>query len=162
MERDFAGLLFSYVGQILPKRDERGERGKVIAYLPQKRHRNEQNLPLHEYGNGPFCRFQIAQESRWRLGGVYVLAEGEESRYVGETQELTNRWRTRGYGSIQPRNCFHRGQPTNCRINNLIYERTRTGADFYLWFRPIDGADVKKRKEAEAKLVKELSPPWNK
>ena len=134
VEHSFAGYSFECVGPIQPKRDGRGE---VIGELPQPRYRNENNLPLNNYGKGPFCRFRVARG--WQSSGVYILMKGEEPLYAGETQNLEDRWGSIGYGGISPRNCYKGGQETNCRINNLIYRDTKTGAGFELWFHPVEG-----------------------
>ena len=154
-ERRIAGLFFSYVGPIRPERDGRGE---VIGELPQSRFRNERNLSLNKYGEVPFCRFRVALG--WRWSGVYVLVNGDDPLYVGECQNLEVRWGPTGYGSISPRNCYKGGQDTNCRINNLIYRETKTGAGFDLWFHPVEG-DKHARLTVESELVSVLKPPWN-
>ena len=154
-ERCFAGLPFSYVGAIRLERDERGE---VSGLLPQYRYHNEHNLPLHKYGRGPFCRFRVALG--WPRSGIYVLGNGDDPLYIGECQNLEDRWGTNGYGHISPRNCYTRGQETNCRINNLIYRETKTGAGFDLWFHPVEG-DKHARLAVESELVAVLEPPWN-
>ena len=154
-QRRIAGLSFSYVGAIRPQRDRRGE---VVGELPQSKFRNERNLRLHKYGRGPFCRFRVAQG--WQRGGVYILTNGDAPLYVGECQNVEDRWGTNGYGAISPRNCYIGGQETNCRINSLIYRGIKTGARFDLWFHPIVG-DKQTRLAVESKLVTALRPPWN-
>ena len=126
-DRRYCGLIFSYVGRILPDRDERGD---VIRMMPQARYQNDSNLPLHNYGDGPFCKFRVAVG--WRRGGVYVLATAERPLYVGECESLEARWGATGYRNISPRACFKGGQETNCRINNLIYTRAKTGVQLDL------------------------------
>lgn len=155
-QRRIADLSFSHVGAIRPQRDRHGE---VIAELPQTRFRNERKLPLHKYGRGPFCRFRVAVG--WQRSGVYVLTNGNIPLYVGECQNLENRWGPNGYGGISPRNCYTGGQETNCRINNLIYAGTKTGAVYDLWFHAIAG-DKQARLTVESKLVATLRPLWNK
>ena len=154
-QRCVGGLLFSHVGPVRPNRNQCGE---VIGELPQSRFRNERNLPLNKYGEGPFCRFRVALG--WGRSGVYVLMNGDTPLYVGECQDLEVRWGPTGYGSISPRNCYKGGQETNCRINNLIYRGTKTGAGFNLWFYPVEG-DKHSRTAIERELVSVLSPPWN-
>jgi hypothetical protein len=56
---------------------------------------------------------------------VYLISVGERAIYVGECRHLAQRFNM-GYGTIQPRNCYERGQQTNCRINMLIFEEART------------------------------------
>ena len=153
--RSFAGYSFESVGPIQPARDESGE---VIGELPQPRYRNENNLPLNKYGRGPFCRFRVARG--WQSSGVYVLMNGDDPLYVGECQNLDDRWGSNGYGGISPRNCYKGGQETNCRINNLIYKDTKTGAGFELWFHPVE-RDKRAREAVESELIDSLNPPWN-
>ncbi len=155
LEHSFAGLSFSYIGPIRPERDERGE---IIEELPQSKFRNERDLPLHKYGEGPFCQFRVA--FGWQQSGIYVLTNGDDPCYVGECQNLEDRWGTTGYGRISPRNCYKGGQETNCRVNNLIYRETKTGAKLALWFHSIDG-DKQDRLAVESELVAALKPPWN-
>jgi len=155
-QRRIADLSFSHVGAIRPQLDRRGE---VIAELPQTKFRNERKLPLHKYGRGPFCRFRVAVG--WQRSGVYVLTNGDIPLYVGECQNLENRWGRNGYGGISPRNCYTGGQETNCRINNLIYTGTKTGTEYDLWFHP-EVDDKQARLTVERRLVAALRPPWNK
>ena len=154
-ERTFADYTFNHVGPIRPERDKRGE---VIGHLPQSRFQNESNLPLNKYGSGPFCRFRVAMG--WHYSGIYVLAHGEDSLCVGECEDLDRRWGPNGYSNISPRNCYKGGQETNCRINNLIFEKSKAGAEFDLWFVPTEG-DKQARLEIERELVSALNPPWN-
>ena len=155
VERSFAGYSFESVGPIQPARDESGE---VIGELPQPRYRNENNLPLNNYGEGPFCRFRVARG--WQSSGTYILVNGDVPLYVGECQNLEDRWGPNGYGGISPRNCFKGGQETNCRVNNLIYKETKSGAGFDLWFHPVEG-DKHARLVIENELIAALNPPWN-
>ena len=157
MERSFAGLPFSYVESIRPECDERGD---VTEDMPQARFCNERNLLLHKYGEGPFCWFRIAQEDRWQRSGIYILTCGGDPRYIGECQNLAQRWGPGGYGRISPRACYSGGQQTNCRINNLIYRGAKSGVQFDLWFHPIE-SDKQVRRVVESKLVATLEPPWN-
>ena len=157
MQRHFAGLAFSLVGLIRPERDVDDN---VVEYLPQSRYANRDNLKLNPYGHGPFCRFKIARGREWRRSGIYVLTCGGSPIYVGETVDMERRWGSNGYGSISPRNCFQRGQPTNCRLNNLILQGAKSGRVFDLWFHPIDGGK-QDRLDVERMLVAHLNPSWN-
>ena len=150
-----AGHSFVFVGSVRPERDERGE---VIGNLPQSGYPNERSLPLNRYGEGPFCEFRVA--SGWKQSGVYVLMAGGNPLYVGECQNLEDRWGRRGYGHISPRNCYKGGQETNCRINNLIYWETKSGAEFELLFNRVEGNEHTRR-DIESELVSALKPPWN-
>ena len=102
--RTLAGHSFNLVGPIRPERDGRGE---IIGDLPQSKYRNEGNLPLNRYGKGPFCRFRVALG--WRQRGVYVLMAGGNPLYVGECQNLHERWGPMGYGTISPSELLQEG-----------------------------------------------------
>ena len=155
MERSIGGHSFILVGTIRPERNERGE---VIGHLPQSEYRNEKNRPLNRYGEGPFCRFRVARG--WRLSGVYILMNGDIPLYVGQCQNLEARWGSNGFGGISPANCYKGGQETNCRINNLIYRETESGAEFELLFHPVEGNEHALR-DIEGELVSALKPSWN-
>ena len=79
----------------------------------------------------------------------------EKPKYVGECEDLAKRWNM-GYGNISPRNCFIGGQPTNCRINNLILCAYKAGSEIKLLFYPTDN-----RFEIESFFIKGLTPEWN-
>ena len=154
-EHSFAGYMFFHIGLIRPERDRRGA---VIYDLPQRRYRNERNLTLHKYGRGPFGRFRIPPN--WSRSGVYVLTNGDRrALYVGECQNLQSRW-NHGFGRISPRNCYQKGQETNCRINSLIHQGTTTDEKFDLWFYPVNGGK-RARKAVESELIAALKPLWN-
>ena len=153
MERRFGEWLFSLVGKILPERDERSE---VVA----EEYAAEGNLELHKHGHGPFCRFQIAQETRWQCGGVYILTEDGRPLYVGESGDLKRVWGTNGFGRITPANRAKGSRSTMCRINNGIFRESQKGAEFCLWFHPVEGGNTE-RKKVKDDLVAELIPPWN-
>jgi len=105
--------------------------GKIVEHLPQERYKNEDDLPLNKYGAGPFCKFKIP--SGYNSAGVYAIVVGGKTKYVGECENLSSRYNM-GYGNISPRNCFIGGQETNCRINNLILNSTKSGIPVSLWF----------------------------
>ena len=149
--RQIGPYLFQFVDMVVP---EQGPDGHFIEYFPQDRYRNAKRLPLNRHGRGPFCCFRI------RCGlpytGVYALTVNSDIAYIGECQNLSERFGPRGYGLISPRNCFKGGQSTNCKINNLILESAKAGKQIDLWFhRTLD------RKRIEAELIQRLSPPWN-
>ena len=145
-----AGYEFRYVCDIAPARDRNGT---LEILMPQHRYRNARNLPLNAYGQGPFCKFTIANALQGR--GVYVLTVDDQIRYIGECANLSVRFNA-GYGNISPRNCFKGGQETNCRLNNLIYGTAQAGQCIALWF--FRTADYK---AIEASLRRALQPPWN-
>jgi hypothetical protein len=63
-----------------------------------------------------------------------------------------------GYGQISPRNCYIGGQPTNCRLNHLIYLASKDGKKVDLWFMPTGD-----RFAIEAALIQQLQTRqrWN-
>ncbi len=151
MKRDFAGYEFDFIAQIDPELDPSGG---VREFMPQSHYQNSKSLPLNSHGSGPFCQFRI--RSDLPLQGVYVITVNSEVIYVGECQNLSERFNARGYGTIHPRNCFEGGQPTNCKINNLVLQKTKLGGKIELWFR-----ETYDRKNLEASLIGKLRPMWN-
>jgi hypothetical protein len=127
--------------------------GSVILFAPQARYRNERNLPLHRYGAGAFCKFTISRSVR--ASGVYILAIGDEVRYVGECVNLSARFNA-GYGNISPKNCFSGGQSTNCRLNHHVHMAIQAEETVTLWF-----LQTANHKSIEAKLRLALRPIWN-
>lgn len=151
MERQFAGHSFKRVGDIQPERDRIGE---PVQCRPEAM----PNVPLHSYGQGPFCRFSVAQQRDWRLGGVFVVTCDEAVRSVGETVNLARFWDFRG--RITPSAVRQRGgQQTHCRINSLILGEAKRGADIVLWFHSVEQDAA--RKELKARLIAALNPPWD-
>ena len=145
-----AGYEFEHICDIEPARETDGS---VRRFMPQDRYENFRNLPLNNYGAGPFCKFTIP--SRFRSCGVYVLTIDDEVRYVGECANLSSRFNA-GYGNISLKNCFKGGQETNCRLNNLVYLAAQAGGHISLWFfRPADF------KSLEAALRTTLNASWN-
>jgi len=122
--------------------------------MPQARYHDANNSPLNKYGNGPFCKFSIPCNACGE--GVYALFVNDTLKYVGECEDLVNRFNM-GYGNISPKNCYQGGQPTNCRINHLILECFQEGSRIGLFFLP-----TRERHNVEYALIKEFSPEWNK
>ena len=151
MDREFDGYRFQLVCRIEP---EHGADCRIREFMPQSRYRNVKRLPLNPHGRGPFCQFRIPADRPY--AGVYVLTVNGTPRYVGECVHLSERFNARGYGTIHPRNCYKGGQPTNCRVNNLILEAARAGQNLELWFH-----ETANRKPLEAHLVSRLQTPWN-
>ncbi len=146
----FAGTRLSKVCDI---RAAAGESDSVGEYYPQKRFKNSRNLKLNRYGQGPFCKFKIA--NGLNKPGVYVISVRGSPQYVDECQNLSSRFNT-GYGNISPRNCFVGGQETNCRINNLICRHSKQGDPIELYF-----TESSNHKDLERHLRKQEPLPWN-
>ncbi len=127
--------------------------GSIRVFMPQSRYDNKAGLSLNRYGTGPFCKFKVPRELD--LSGVYAVQVGREVKYIGECKTLSSRYNM-GYGNISPRNCFVGGQETNCRINNLILQQAKSGADISLWFLPTN-----EYKMVERELRGSLSLSWN-
>jgi len=152
MEKKFDGLTFREVCEIVPELDGNGF---PVEYMPQSKYKSRTEIPLHEYGFGPFCKFKIPEKYNGKTG-VYIIEGDGESKYIGECEDLGMRFNM-GYGNISPRNCYKGGQPTNCRINNLILQTYKSGSKIKLLFLETDN-----RFEIERYLIKRLNPEWNK
>ncbi len=148
------GYEFALIGPIEPLRDDHG---RILEEMPQSRYRNAKGLSLHHYGTGPFFRFRVPAATR--DAGVYAITVDKLLKYIGKCDNLKERYGPRGYGVIHPRNCFEKGQPTNCRINNLILRELQTQREAHLWFRQEDDKDA--RSSLEAELIQLLKPEWN-
>lgn len=141
---------FEHIYDIAPEKEIDDN---IKAFYPQNKYENSNDLVLHKYGKGPFCRFAIPRELRRE--GIYLIKIDEEIKYVGECENLANRFNL-GYGNISPRNCFVGGQSTNCRINNEIYKNSINNYNVELYF-----YDTTNRFEVEWELINTLSPSWN-
>ena len=145
-----SGVLFLPVCEIIPELDSKGN---PKEHRPQSRYNNISNRPLHEYGNGPFCKFKVP--NCYNQPGVYLVLVDDTPKYVGECEHLGKRW-SMGYGNISPRKCYMKGQSTNCRVNNLILQAYKTGNRIRLLFHETDN-----RFEVERKLIADINPEWN-
>ncbi len=141
---------FTAVCELVP---DRTADGAVITYLPQARYPQAATTPLHTYGRGPFCRFQIPASLTGE--GVYIISCDEKPLYVGLCQNLADRF-NRGYGLISPRNCYRGGQSTNCKINSYVLRETQVGRLLRLLF-----MSTTRKATVERKLIAHLRPPWN-
>jgi hypothetical protein len=95
----WGGVGFGLVCLIEPRRQGK----RIVEERPHVRYDNQKGLPLHQWGAGPFCRFQIPPSKP--TVGVYVIAVDGQAMYVGETENLTTRYNN-GYGQISPRACL--------------------------------------------------------
>jgi hypothetical protein len=143
------GLEFSLVGDIEPARDTSG---RIIEFMPQAKYRDAVTAHLHQYGDGPFCKFRVATTCG---EGVYAFVVEGAVKYIGECEDLASRMNN-GYGNISPRNCYDGGQPTNCRVNALVRDEAARGHRITLWFHATHN-----RKLVEADVIWALQPPWN-
>jgi len=136
----------------------RSKNGTVIISYPQSRYDNKKGYALHRYGKGGFCGFKILPKWSGR-SGLYFFTLNNKIRYVGECQDLYNRINS-GYGLISPRNCFVRGQSTNCKINKFVlnhYKRKR----IKLWFCQTSNLSDVERRNLEDRLIEYTVPDLN-
>jgi hypothetical protein len=148
--RNVADYDFELICEVKPHRDTDGN---IRSFMPQDQYKNLGGLSLNKYGNGPFCKFKIPKNVT--VCGVYIITIDDEVQYVGECDNLSSRYNA-GYGNISPRNCFKKGQETNCRLNNLVHLRATKDETILLWF--FRTTDYKK---VERELRAILKPPWN-
>ena len=141
---------FELVASLAPERDQSGA---IIEYSPQGRYQRAGTIPLHKHGHGTFCKFRINVPAA--QAGVYALVVDGDVRYVGECDDLRERFNT-GYGIISPRNCYAGGQMTNCKINRRVLDVSKAGNGVDVYFHPSS-----QRKSVEARLIEQYSPPWN-
>lgn len=141
---------FEWAAQIRPEMDDKGA---VQPFQPHLAYANPQNLALHPFGEGPFCKFRIP--SNKQDGGVYLLLANDTPVYIGECTNLATRF-NHGYGAISPRDCYTGGRPTQCRINNLIYTALKARQNVEVWFHK-----SAKRSATATELIKMLRTPWN-
>jgi hypothetical protein len=135
---------------------KRDEEGVPMEYLPQGRYDNQAGHKLNPHGKGPFCQFLLPTLSE--SAGVYAIVVGEEVVYIGECQNLSERYGPRGYGVIHPRNCYVGGQSTNCKINARVLFSIRNRTSPALFF--LEETRFH-RKDVERDLVNRLQPRWN-
>lgn len=147
MKRQLGRYTFNLVAEI---NLDRAVTGQVLEYsyeLPA-------NVRLNRYAKGPFCKFSFLQNLP--LAGVYAITVGENVAYIGECQQLSDRFGPNGYGCIAARNCHRDGQATNCKINARILQAAKTGNSVGVWF-----FETNERHSLEQELIRELNPPWN-
>ncbi|SER50780.1 GIY-YIG nuclease family protein [Natrinema salaciae] len=134
---------------------ERNEEGQIALKMPQNRYDKSDEIPVHQYGWGPFCKFYADTFPYKETAGVYIFTANHQIVYIGETVNIHSRIQA-GYSNISPKNCFEGGQQTNCRINNAILEIVRNRGQVALWV-----MEAEDRKQREAELIEECNPSWN-
>jgi hypothetical protein len=148
---EIKGIPFKFVQELSPERDGAGQ---VKQFVPQDDAGKYAGKKLNKYGGGSFCRFSISSE--WAgCCGVYALFTKEKLLYIGECQDLSNRFNS-GYGYISFRNCLHDGQSTNCKINAMILRQYLGGNKVCLYF-----FETEDYKRIENVLLSKLTPPYN-
>ena len=140
---------FIKICNIKPREDD----GLIKEFYPQKRYVNRKGYSLHKYGEGHFCEFSI--NKRYKDEGVYFFRVGEKIKYIGKCDNLYRRI-YKDYGHIQPRNCYVKGQSTNCRINKLIIETAKSNQEIKLYFLKTSNKNI-----IEKELIGQYKPEWN-
>ena len=132
---------------------DHNSRGGITVYNPWERFPNRNGLMLHEWGEGPFCRFRIPGRFRDK-SGIYILVAGGKISFVGWCQNLVQRM-NQHYGTISPRRCYEGSEPENCLINHRILEiaQVKQKVSIYL----IQDGEP----ELCDEIVARLSPAWN-
>lgn len=102
--------------------------------------RSKREHPLHKYGEGPFCEFDIPDEIK-EDKGLYILVVDGIVRYIGKCNNTFKKRISEGYGHISPRNCFKGGQSTNCHINRKINEAIENGSKVLVGVHKMDRID---------------------
>ena len=145
--RRFGSYQFSFVDSILLELDKAG---KIKEYL----HELPPGVRGNRFGAGPFCRLKLPYAPA--NAGVYAITVGDDLKYIGECESLSDRFGPRGYGVIAARNCHHDGQSTNCKVNSLILKSVQAGERIEVWFN-----QAPRRQHIEAELLALLQPSWN-
>jgi hypothetical protein len=144
-------LKLNLVCEIEPKKDKSGQ---IFEYDFQEFKDTSTGLQFSQHGGGPFCRFSIPNGYSGKPG-VYFIFENQTLRYIGKCKDLAIRFNL-NYGIIELRNCLHKGQRTNCRINNQILCGVKEKKHYFLYFFETPSMD-----DLETKLIVYYHPPWN-
>ena len=146
---EVCGYTFLYLQDLCPECDAKG---CVKKYYPQAAYDNKAGLPLLQNGDGAFCQFGIAAD---HVPGVYLWVSDGRIIYIGETADLAERFNN-GYGHIAPRNCFIRGQSTNCKMNKVVLAYYESGKTIRLYF-----CQTAEHKRVELELLNKINTPYN-
>lgn len=123
---------FRPMGHIEPLKNEGGS---VFTDQPQFRYKNTRGRAYNPNCNDTteFTRFRV--EGLPKDSGVYVwLLDGEKTlSYIGRAKNLNERFSSKGYDRISPRNCFVGGQSTNCKMNHEVLKQYQDGKRFRLY-----------------------------
>lgn len=148
MKRNIGGLEFEFLGIVRLKKNSAGRIVEYTYTLPP-------GVKLNRYATGPFCSLDIPEPPQ--ASGIYALTVSDELKYIGETEDLAQRFGPAGYGQIARRNLHSDGRSTNCKINSLVLQVYKAGDSVSVWFTPA----VSERKTIESMLIAKLAPPWN-
>ncbi len=145
--RQLGGYEFWHVGSLQIRRTAEG-------LVDEYTHQLGPTIRTNAHGAGPFCYLGLPAAPA--AAGVYALFVAGELRYIGECQDLAERFGPRGYSQIHPRNCHHDGQSTNCKINARVLAAAKIGLMARVWFFPSSDRSIH-----ESDLISHFSPPWN-
>jgi len=132
---------------------DRNSRGGITEYNPWDRFPNKNGLMLHEWGEGPFCRFRIPGRFRDR-SGIYILVAGGKITFVGWCQNLVQRM-NQHYGTISPRKCYEGSEPENCLVNLRILEVSKKKQKVMIYLIQDGEPDMCDQ------IISALLPAWN-
>ena len=143
--RSFGPYEFRFIGKIQPLVDQTG---KILEY----NYKFPTSVRTNRYGSGPFCNFKL--DCTATTPGVYAITVQDVLQYIGECQNLFDRFGTNGYGYVAARNCHHDGQATNCKVNSIVLAAAKSDQSIGAWFYATTN-----RKSIEEELVNQLQPP---
>ena len=81
---------------------------------------------LNRYGDLTYCQFSINDSSVTSLKGLYTFSVGGTLKYVGRSTDSFARESTRAMDVFTRRTGYRDGQSTNCHVNALIADVTRS------------------------------------
>jgi hypothetical protein len=138
---------FQYLRELPPQKDDAGN---YIVERPQDDAEQRKTKKFHKYGNQDFCALDTG-ETFPEGSIVYVLYDAENVLYIGETENMKERFGPRGYKQIFPAKCFIGGQLTNCKVNANILRHYRFNKNVYLYY--LQAKDRQERKRIENQLI---------
>ena len=140
--------------EIFSLKFQKDDLGEIFEEDVYDRFVNNENIKLHGYGQGPFCRFSI--DEHWKdKSGVFAFVVEGKPLYIGSTVNL-HRIINSDIGRISPSSCYIGGQSTNCRINHSILNQIKKGKNVTLSF-----YEAFNTKDLKAELINKYKPVWN-
>jgi DNA helicase-2/ATP-dependent DNA helicase PcrA len=156
---ELSGYRFQFLQELEPQRDSAGS---FVIERPQDDSEHRKTKQFNRYGDQDFCKLTI-RPNMPEGSFVYVMYDGKKVLYIGESENLQNRFGPGNYQSITAHNCFVGGQVTNCKVNANILKHYRAGKKVSLYC--LETKDKKERKLIERELifteVPEERPLWN-
>lgn len=132
---------------------EHNSKGGITIFNPWERFPNRSGLMLHEWGEGPFCRFKIPGRFR-DLSGVYLIVVGGKIVFAGWCKNLVHRM-NQNYGTISPRKCYDGAEPENCLINHRILNASLDRQKVNIYMLHDAGREICDT------IITRLNPRWN-